>query len=66
VPTSPAYVPPRKKAHIAISPFHYDVWENETIGQVFQVTLDVRLFLLISGRLLVMLTSFRVHSLRKR
>jgi hypothetical protein len=65
-PIPPAHVPPRKKAHIAPSPFHYDVWENETIGQVFQVTLDARLFPLISGRLLVMLTSIRVHSLRKR
>ncbi|KAN0123314.1 Ubiquitin elongating factor core domain containing protein [Russula decolorans] len=39
-PTPPAHVPPRKKAHIAPSPFHYDIWENETIGQVFQATLD--------------------------
>ncbi|KAF8501083.1 ubiquitin elongating factor core-domain-containing protein [Russula emetica] len=40
-PTPPAHVPPRKKVHVAPSPFHYDVWENETIGQVFQVTLDL-------------------------
>jgi ubiquitin conjugation factor E4 B len=56
---TPALVPPRKKAHIAPSPFYYDVWENETIGQVFQVTLDVRLFLQILGHSLVVLTSIR-------
>ena len=40
--TPQTHVPPRKKAHIAPS-FYYDVWENETIGEVFLVTLDVRL-----------------------
>ncbi|KAH9997987.1 ubiquitin elongating factor core-domain-containing protein [Russula vinacea] len=38
--TPQTHVPPRKKAHIAPSSFYYDIWENETIGQVFQVTLD--------------------------
>src|SRR5712675_1871114 len=34
-------VAPKKKANIA-PPFDYNTWENETISQVFQVTLDVR------------------------
>ncbi|KAI9458816.1 ubiquitin elongating factor core-domain-containing protein [Russula earlei] len=38
-PAPPTHVPPKKKAPIA-SPFNYDVWENETISQVFLVTLD--------------------------
>ncbi|KAI0004607.1 ubiquitin elongating factor core-domain-containing protein [Russula compacta] len=39
-PAPPTHAPPRKKAHISPSPFNFDVWQNETIGQVFQATLD--------------------------
>ncbi|KAI0300378.1 ubiquitin elongating factor core-domain-containing protein [Russula brevipes] len=33
------HAPQKKKAHVS-PPFYYDDWENETISQVFQVTLD--------------------------
>ncbi|KAH8989635.1 ubiquitin elongating factor core-domain-containing protein [Lactarius hatsudake] len=40
VAPTPAQVPQKRKAPIGQSPFNYDVWENETIGQVFLVSLD--------------------------
>ena len=59
VAPTPTQIPQKRKAPIGLSPFNYDVWENETIGQVFLVTLDVCLptslgwfvvWLLILGR----------------
>ena len=43
VAPTPPQIPQKRKAPIGPSTFNYDVWENETIGQVFLVTLDVRL-----------------------
>ncbi|SRR6266702_150928 len=43
VTPTPTQVPQKRKAPIGPFPFNYDVWENETIGQVFLVSLDVRL-----------------------
>ncbi|KAI9465596.1 ubiquitin elongating factor core-domain-containing protein [Lactarius psammicola] len=40
VAPTPTQVPQKRKAPIGPSPFSYDVWENETIGQVFLVSLD--------------------------
>jgi hypothetical protein len=42
VAPTPAQIPQKRKAPIGPPPFSYDVWENETIAQVFLVTLDVR------------------------
>ncbi|KAI0259835.1 ubiquitin elongating factor core-domain-containing protein [Gloeopeniophorella convolvens] len=39
-PPLPAPVPLKRKAPAAPPPFSYDEWENDAIGQVFQVTLD--------------------------
>src|SRR6266850_5060920 len=59
-PPPPAHIPPKKKVHIAPSPFNYDAWESEIIGQVFQVTLDVRFDLSgLSIVRFVILTGFR-------
>lgn len=43
VAPTPTQIPQKRKAPIGPSPFDYNVWENEVIGQVFLVTLDVRL-----------------------
>jgi hypothetical protein len=40
VAPTPTQIPQKRKAPIGPSPFDYDVWESETIGQVFRVTLD--------------------------
>ncbi|KAH9179139.1 ubiquitin elongating factor core-domain-containing protein [Lactarius sanguifluus] len=40
VTPTPTQVPQKRKAQIGPAPFNYDVWENETIGQVFLVSLD--------------------------
>ncbi|KAA1469869.1 hypothetical protein DENSPDRAFT_835542 [Dentipellis sp. KUC8613] len=37
---TPSPVPPKKKATAPLAKFKYDEWENDTITQVFQVTLD--------------------------
>ncbi|KAI9443115.1 ubiquitin elongating factor core-domain-containing protein [Lactarius indigo] len=42
VAPTPTQVPQKRKVPIGLSPFNYDVWENETIGQVFLVSLDVQ------------------------
>ncbi len=40
-PTTPTQLSQKRKAPTGQAPFNYDVWGNETIGQVFLVTLDV-------------------------
>lgn len=37
---APAQIPQKRKAPLGPPPFTYDDWENETIAQVFLVTLD--------------------------
>jgi len=39
---APVSAPLRKKALAAPPKFDYAVWESETIGNVFEITLDVR------------------------
>ena len=65
-PAPPTHVPPRKKAHISPPPFYYETWENETLSQVFQVTLDVRLTFHSLGRSFCGVDWLSVDSLQKQ
>ncbi|KAI0061420.1 hypothetical protein BV25DRAFT_1805616 [Artomyces pyxidatus] len=47
---TPSPVPPKKKAPAAPTKFIYEQWENDTITDVFQVTLDPEVALRVGNR----------------